>query len=90
MTGEGEGKEGTTVFYRVRSNFRAITRLETLATQAKKKVDCSKALKSAVTAYFFDLSCNIIIDEYYKLTKHLSSQCKGPLALGKQSLRVNG
>ena len=33
-----------------------------------------KALKSAVTAYFFDLSCNIIIDEYYKLTKHLSSQ----------------
>ena len=31
MTGEGEGKEG---FFRFRSNFCAITRLETLATQA--------------------------------------------------------
>ena len=37
MTGEGEGKEGTT-FFCFRSNFRAITRLETLATQARENV----------------------------------------------------
>ena len=47
MTGEGEGNEGRKVsssplslplqpFFCFRSNFRAITRLETLATQAKK------------------------------------------------------
>ena len=40
MTGEGEGKEGTTptpfhlFFFCSRSNFRAITRLQTLTTQA--------------------------------------------------------
>ena len=43
MTGEGEGKEGTSSprplhlqpFFCFRSNFRAITRMETLATQAR-------------------------------------------------------
>ena len=40
MTGEGEGKEGTLFSPpRFRSNFRAITRLETLATQARLQVD---------------------------------------------------
>ena len=34
MTGEGEGNEGTFFFFCSRSNFRAVTRLETLATQA--------------------------------------------------------
>ena len=34
MTGEGEGNEGTHFFFCSRSNFRAINRLETLATQA--------------------------------------------------------
>ena len=33
MTGEGEGNKGT--FFCLRSNFCAITRLETFATQAK-------------------------------------------------------
>ena len=48
MTGEEEGKEGkfpllpspspfNLFFFGFRSNFRAITRLETLATQAKMK-----------------------------------------------------
>ena len=36
MTGEGEGKEGT-FFFCFCSNFRAITRLKTLATQAMCK-----------------------------------------------------
>ena len=36
MTGEGEGKEP---FFCFRSNFRAITRLETLATQARSSVE---------------------------------------------------
>ena len=47
MTGEGEGKEGillspphppSTFFFCSRSKFRAITRLETLATQARRQV----------------------------------------------------
>ena len=46
MTGEGEGKEGTSSplplplqpFFCFRSNFRAITRLETLAKQASRGV----------------------------------------------------
>ena len=39
MTGEGEGKEGTFFFFCFRSNFRAITRLETLATQARPAIE---------------------------------------------------
>ena len=49
MTGEGEGEEGSflfsppptpsTLFFCFRSNFRAITRLETLATQATDTQD---------------------------------------------------
>ena len=34
MTGEGEGNDPLQPFFRFRSNFRVITRLETLATQA--------------------------------------------------------
>ena len=52
MTGEGKGKEGTSssplllplplFFFCSRSNFRAITRLETLATQAISQAEQMK------------------------------------------------
>ena len=42
MAGEGEGKEGT-LFFCFRSDFRAVTRLETLATQANMSIAISHA-----------------------------------------------
>jgi len=38
-------------FFCSRSNFRAVTRLETLATQARERADCKQSLVDAV--YFF-------------------------------------
>ena len=71
LTGEGEGKDGNAVFssplppspspfhvrffFCSRSNFRAITWLETLATQARERADCSSLL---LTQYTFFCLCN--------------------------------
>ena len=43
--GGGGGERRNHLFYRFRSNFRAITRLETLATQAKKRWTVKKLWK---------------------------------------------
>ena len=61
MTGEGEGKEG---FFRFRSNFCAITRLETLATQAiiVMAESCAEALSKEILLHTQSTG-----DMYYKL-----------------------
>ena len=73
MKGEGEGREGThpsIFFFCSRSNFRAIPRLETLASQATRITDHSATLIDNIFLNSFEhftISGNIVND----LSDHL-------------------
>ena len=84
MTGEGEGNEGflfsppppPSTFFCLRSNVRAITRLETLATQARVNLSYLRTVYFFVTIMSFNSSikivpCQIINDRFLGVIKIL-------------------